>query len=44
MSEIIKTKLINKYLNDTLIGSSKLKKPIDWSKILLTIIAIFESL
>ena len=42
--EIIKAELTSKHPNNILISGSELKKLIDWSKILPSIIMIFESL
>ena len=42
--KIIKAKLICRYFHNILIDSFELKKSVDWPKILLAIIMMFESL
>ena len=44
MPKIIKVELINRHFNNILTGSLKLKRPVDWSKILLAIIMTFKLL
>ena len=42
--EIIKTELINRHPNDILVGGLESKRLVDWPRILLTIILMFELL
>lgn len=44
MPKIIKAKLTNRYFDNILAGSLELIKPVNWPRILLAIIEIFELL